>query len=390
MNKHLTEGELRASLDLELNQERVQHLENCPECQAQQRMLQAKQNRTAVRLAFLTPGEEPVPSAKSAWSRFPYRPNQHKEISMLKRLFAFPVARVAAALVFMLALVLAIPQTRAMASELLNLFRVQKVEVISFDASGMEKITGNDALGEQLSKLLSDTTEVSQEAGEPVTVSDAAAASAAAGYNVRLPENMTASTIMVSGASAFSMTLDRAKAQGLLDEAGRSDLVLPENIDGARLSVSIPTSVNATFGTCPDVNSETEDPDQEFGNFNAEEYADCLVFGQMPSPTVNAPASLDVEALAQIALEFTGMEPEEAANLVASVDWTSTLVVPLPRGTATHSEISVDGVSGTLIQQDSEYAPSFVLIWVKDGIVYFVSAPGSDTSRALNLIKALP
>jgi len=30
------------------------------------------------------------------------------------------------------------------------------------------------------------------------------------------------------------------------------------------------------------------------------------------------------------------------------------------------------------------------LIWVKDGTVYFVSAPGSDISRALELVKALP
>ena len=309
---------------------------------------------------------------------------------MFKRLFAFPVARAITALVLMLALVLAFPQTRALASELLNLFRVQKVAVISFDASGMEKLTGNEVLGKQLDSLLSESTEVTLEPGEPVTVSDATAASATAGFDVRLPRGITSSTIMVSGASAFSMTMDRAKAQALLDEAGRSDMVLPENTDGTQISVSIPASVNATFGTCPDVNAETEDPDQEFRGFNTEKYADCLVFGQMPSPTVNAPASLDVEALAQIALEFTGMEHEEAANLVASVDWTSTLVVPLPRGIATHSEISVDGVTGTLIQQDSEYVSSFVLIWVKDSMVYFVSAPGSDPSRALELVKALP
>jgi hypothetical protein len=66
MNKHLTEGELRASLDNELDRDQFHHLEICAECQAQQRTMQAEHARIANRLAFLAPDNEPVPSVISA------------------------------------------------------------------------------------------------------------------------------------------------------------------------------------------------------------------------------------------------------------------------------------------------------------------------------------
>lgn len=382
MNRHLTDGELRASLDFELAQEQTHHLEECPTCQMQQGLIQAEQSHIAGRLAFLASEDAPAPSARAAWNRFPYRITKKKEISMFKKLFAFPVARAAAALVVVLALVLAFPQTRAFASELLKLFRVQQVTVLPIDTAGMEKLTGNEAIGERLGSLVADSTEVTREAGEPVFVADAAAASQAAGFAARLPDGMQPSSLVVSGASAFTLTLDRAKAQAFLNEAGRSDLTLPESADGARISISIPAAVSAAFGTCPDARAKTEDPDDD--------YADCLMFSQVPSPTVNAPASLDVAALAQVALELTGMSREEAAGLAESVDWTSTLVLPLPHGAAIHTEVSVDGVTGTLIQSESEYASQFALVWVKDGVLYFINGSGEDASPAFDLAEALP
>lgn len=307
---------------------------------------------------------------------------------MFKKMFAFPVVRVGLVAVLALALVLAIPSTRAMASELLNLFRVQQVVVLPIDTAGLEALTGNETLGNQLSELMSSSTTVTKEPAEPVTVADAAEASAAAGFAVRLPAGMTPASISVSDSAGFTLTIDRAKAQAFLDEAGRGDLVLPATIDGADISVSIPAAVNVTFGTCPKI----EDT-KEFGkNYErlSKEYADCLAFGQIPSPTVSAPAGVDVSVLAQIALEFSGMSAEEAAALAATVDWTSTLVVPMPRDAGTYSDISVDGVTGSLIQSDSEFAQQYVLLWVKDGIVYFVSGTGADASAALALVNSLP
>jgi hypothetical protein len=387
MKRHLTEGELRASLDGELDGSLLTHLEACADCQRQLAELKGTHLRVASRLSFLAPGTEPVPSARFAWSRFTDQHLKQKETSMLKKLFAFPVVRYGAIAVLALALLLAFPTTRALAGELLNLFRVQQVAVLPIDTAGLENMTGNEALGSQLSELISESTEVTDEPGEPVVAANADEAESAAGFNVRLPADQTPSKIYVTDSSAFNLTVDRAKAQAFIEAAGRDDLTLPASIDGAEISVSIPATVNAAFGTCPEPQAEKPEPQTE--EDMGKEYADCVVFTQMPSPLVNAPAELDMAQLAQIGLEFSGMSREEAAAFTATVDWTSTLVIPVPRR-ATSEDVSVDGVTGKLIQRVTDYAPEYALIWVKDGIVYAISGSGTDTAPAFAIAEALP
>jgi hypothetical protein len=72
------------------------------------------------------------------------------------------------------------------------------------------------------------------------------------------------------------------------------------------------------------------------------------------------------------------------------VDWTSTLVVPIPKNAATYKQLNVDGVTGTLIQRPSDDSPQFVLIWVKNGIVYAIGSAGTDSQRAVDMANSLP
>ena len=111
MKQHLTEGELRASLDGELVRDQLLHLESCPECQTRQRQIQAEYLRSAKRLAFLAPGNEPVPAVKTAWSRSPHHVLKQKETSMFKKFFAFPVVRAGAVAILALAMLMAFPPT---------------------------------------------------------------------------------------------------------------------------------------------------------------------------------------------------------------------------------------------------------------------------------------
>jgi hypothetical protein len=124
-------------------------------------------------------------------------------------------------------------------------------------------------------------------------------------------------------------------------------------------------------------------------NLNNQLYADCIIFAQIPSPTVTAPPSVNVPQLAQIALEFTGMSSEQAKDFTETVDWTSTLVVPIPRNSATYEQIPVDGVTGTLIQQSSGRDPQYVLLWVRDGIIYMIAGLGSDAEQAIQMADSL-
>ena len=393
MRRHLTDGELRAALDGELEVQQLQHLDACTDCQARQRQLEMENQQIARQLAFLAPAEEPVPVVQKAWNRFSQQMVNKKEISMFKKWFAFPVVRFGTAALLILALVLAFPGTRALAGELLSLFRVQHVTVVPVDFTGMEQLNGT--VGNNISQLISDSVTMKNEPGDPVNVATTDEASQLAGFNVRAPQDATPSRISVMSGASFTFTIDRAKAQSLLDEAGRSDLVLPEEVDGADVSVKIPSSVSIAFGTCPEPSSASEAKremkrETETSGSPGRVYKDCIILAQVPSPEVSAPASLDIAKLAQIGLEFTGMTAEEAAQFTSTVDWTSTLIVPIPKNAASYQQVPVDGVTGTLIERPSDDAPQFALFWVKDGIIYTIGGLGSNSQKALEIANSLP
>jgi hypothetical protein len=259
--------------------------------------------------------------------------------------------------------------------------------VVPVDFTGLEQLTGDGKLGNQFTDLISDSIVIEHEPDEPVEASSAAEASQLAAFNVRLPAGMTPSRVYVTDKAAFSLTLDRTKAQSLLDAAGRSDLVLPESVDGADISVDIPASVSVAFGTCPKP-GDSEVVTEE--STVVRRYPDCVILVEIPSPTVNAPASLDVDELARIGLEFTGMSPEEAAEFASTVNWTSTLVVPIPNNATTYEQVTVDGVTGTLIQRpDEEVTSKYVLMWVKDGIIHAISGRGTNSAQAIEMANSL-
>jgi hypothetical protein len=388
MKTHLTDGELRAALDGELAAAQLEHLKTCADCQMRKTQIGTQSQLVAQQLSFLAPmAEDAAPASQRAWNHFSRLLISKKEISMFRKLFAFPVARVGAIALLVLALILAIPSTRALAGELLNLFRVQQVTVVPVDFTGMQQLTGNDALGKNFSQLVSSSIDMTKKPAKPVEAADATQASQLAGFDVRLPQGMTPSQISVTDSAAFSLTIDRAKAQALLDEAGRSDLVLPESIDGAKVSVNIPASATAAYGTCPDLRAAES---EESGSpISGRRYPDCVILAEIPSPTVNAPADLDVAQLAQIGLEFTGMSKEEAAAFTSTVDWASTLIVPIPKNAAVYQQVNVDGVTGTLIQRPADDAPQFALIWVKNGIIYAISGLGTNSPQAIEMANSL-
>ena len=393
MRKHLTDGELRAALDGELEGNQFQHLEACTDCQRRQRQMQVEQGQIARQLAFLAAADEQAPAVQKVWNRFSQQILIKKEISMFKKWFAFPVIRVGTAAVLILALVLAFPGTRALAGELLNLFRVQQVTVVPVDFTGMEQLNG--AVGQNISQLISESVTMQKEPSDPVNVASTDEASQLAGFNVRAPEGQTPSRISVMSGAAFTFTIDRAKAQALLNEAGRSDLVLPEEVDGADVSVNIPSSVSLSFGTCPEPSNKSEAEremkrETETSGSPGRVYKDCIILAQIPSPQVSAPASLDIAKLAQIGLEFTGMTSEQAKEFTSTIDWTSTLLVPIPKNAASYQQVTVDGVTGTLIERPSDDAPQFALFWVKNGIIYAAGGLGTNSQKALEIANSLP
>jgi hypothetical protein len=240
-----------------------------------------------------------------------------------------------------------------------------------------------------VSDLISSSVTVQEKPQTPVTATDAASASQLSGFPVRVPQGMTPSRFSVENKSSFSVKIDLAKAQALLNESGRSDLVLPSSLDGANVSVAIPASVSVAFGTCPDPAAQDQGVGLNAGGSSGRRYPDCIILAEIPTPTVSAPADLNISQLAQIGLEFTGMTSDQAAAFTKTVDWTSTLVVPLPKNAATYEQVSVDGVTGTLIQRPADDAPQYVLLWVKNGIIYAITSLGTNADQAIQMANSL-
>jgi hypothetical protein len=390
MNRHLNAGQLRAALDGELDVASLRHLEDCPSCRKRQALIEVTAQAATGKLSFLaSPARQTGQAAKTALNHFNIRITNQKETSMFKKIFSSRLLQVGLAIVVVLAVVLSVPSTRALAEKFLNLFRVQQVVVVPVDFTGMQQLTGNNTLGKQVSDLIASSVTTQQKPGNPVTAVDAAKASQLSGFSVRVPQSMTPSRISVVGAAAFSVKVDVAKAQALMNESGRSDLVLPNSINGEEVSVNIPSSVSVAFGTCPDPAALDSSNGVNTNGSAGRQYPDCVILAEIPTPVVSAPADLNIAQLAQIGLEFTGMTSEQAAAFTKTVDWTSTLVIPLPRNAATYQQVSVDGVTGTLIQRPADDAPQYALLWVKDGIIYAISSLGTNTQQALQIANSL-
>jgi hypothetical protein len=220
---------------------------------------------------------------------------------------------------------------------------------------------------------------------EPQLVANADQANQLAGFPVRLlSARSDALKLTVEGEGAFQMTLNRDRLQGILDELGRSDLQLPSSIDGALVAVHVPKAVTAVYGQCP-----------QHGKSNAQkptvaDLASCVTLAEIPSPTVSVPPELNIQQLATLALEAAGMSAQDAQAFCANVDWTSTLVIPIPRDAGSYETTSVDGVQGTLITLRgwAHGMPGYSLLWVKGGIIYSLTGFGS-ADQAVPLADSL-
>ncbi len=300
----------------------------------------------------------------------------------------FRIAWAALVVLAVLGISLTIEPVRVWAGEFLGLFRVQQVTVLPIDTTRLGELSGNNTLAKQVGQLFADSVTVTKEPGDPKTVADAAQASSMAGFAVRLPGSAaSAPQLTVRGSSAFQFVVNRARAQALLDQAGDSQLVLPASLDGATIKVSIPAEVTAAYGDCPPP-PRSADGDVNLGS-PGRRYLNCIILAQIPSPTVDTPPNIDLTKLAEIGLEFTGMSQEQARAFSQTIDWTSTLVVPIPRNGASYTQVAVDGVAANLIQRPTDDAPEYALLWVKNGIIYAIGGLGSDTSKAIAMANSM-
>lgn len=389
--KCLSDSLIRARIDEELTrEERLEadrHLGSCDACRARLESLAAEAQHIERALSALAPGDAGQKDPRAAFAAFRAKHEgmeSSQRLGALSRLFAaHPLpAWGGAAIAGLIVVMIAFAPARSLGQRVLAMLRVERVAVVPVSLSAMP---GRNSM-ETVSRLLSDQVMVTLSPGKPQTATTPSQAAQLAGFHVRtLTGQSQPPRIAVEGERAFVMTLNRGRLQQVLSALGRPDLQLPASIDGSTIAVHIPKSVFVEYGNCPR-HTVHAGPQQA----PVADATGCTRLGEVPSPVVSVPPGLDINQLAEVALEAAGMTPEEAEAFCQTIDWTSTLVVPIPSGATTSMQVSVDGAEGTLItgHPHNGRPAQYDLLWVKNGIIYSIWGYGNAES-ALGLAGSL-
>jgi len=274
----------------------------------------------------------------------------------------------AAASIAVVGFAFTLPVVQAGAQAFLDLFRVASFTGVEFDPEELKgRLTALEGSGISPEAIFGNLEPLTEEQ-EPVSYATAADASAAAGIRVRTPAWMspgfTLSTIMASSEHAARITLNTAGLQAVLDTLGLADAELPEGLDGQTATVRVPPIVTQTY-----VNSTTVV--NEAGTIVPRSVH--VIQGR--SPDVSFPAGVDLSKLAYAALRVLGMSRDEAYRMSVTIDWRSTLLVPVPAKALAYRPINVNGSEGLLIEglAQGERLPGGVLMWSAGGETFAVA-----------------
>ncbi len=393
--KHAETGTLQAYLDGQLESGQgaavEQHFKSCAVCERELATLRRRAASVRERLDRL-PELPEADGTASAWAAFQKKREDWMETKQNRWSLGRKLSLAGAGLsVAAVVLVLTVAPVRAWAESLLAIFRVQHFSVLEIDPSTL-KSSGlqNDQLFDQaIFRVLSDEITVTQRPQKQL-VTDVATASKAAGFSVLTLPRQTPSSLLLESGAGMQMKLNRDRMQSILDEAGRSDLQIPSSVDGATVGVRVPAGVITFYGDCGDV------PSRMLGkaaikNEKSENEPDvtCISLIELPSPVVSAPQEIDPAQIAQVALQFLGMNANDAASFTQTVDWTSTLVLPVVRGKSKYEQVHINGNDAALLRSANEAKSGhYSLMWVDNGIVFGLGGTGDDTT-AINLASQL-
>lgn len=254
--------------------------------------------------------------------------------------------------------VITIPSARALASDFLGLFRVQKFAPISIDPAQLERLEELELEG-----LFPGELTMLEEPGDPTAVGTLANAASTAGYTPKTVTNFgDPDEVLVATGGAGILTVDLENARAILEIADIDPTLLPDSIDGQEINVTTYNSV-------------------------MQNWEDELHFMQSPAPEVAYPAGFDPAPIGQALLQFVGLSEAEAIALSQSIDWTSTLVVPVPSTVATFTEVSINGHPGLFLRAID--GPELGVMWQADGYLYSMVTDTLGDDALLNAAESV-
>ncbi|HKV70139.1 MAG TPA: hypothetical protein VJN62_02785 [Gemmatimonadales bacterium] len=220
------------------------------------------------------------------------------------------------------------------------------------------------------------------------TVATPRAATEALGFAPQLPANRTDHpTLSVTAAPIVQLKVDRSRLGTLLAEAGEVDNV-PPDLDGASVRMSGRRGLRAQYGHCPLPVPSTVQGQLQGPLPPSADNADCVILLETPTPTFDAPAALPTGELLGVALQLSGLSPEQVRVFQHQVDTTASLLVALPRFVRSSDTVRVGRNHGILLNTAGRRGPSYALVWTEPGMTYVLMGYGS-AADALPLATSL-
>jgi hypothetical protein len=248
--------------------------------------------------------------------------------------------------------------------------QVRAISVTPADAQGLRALPPLEAFG---------TVRGTRSPGLD-EVASASEAAQDAGFALRLPGNVPAALARdvhyeVTQRARTSFTFDQAKAAAWARRNKVALHTLPYGLDGTTYTATLQPVAIVTYGTAP--KSHKRERGARRGSF--------LAVVQAPVPTVTSSG-----ATLQTLADWFSAQPGVSKHLVAQIkaigDPTQTLPIPVRFDKQTAAKITVDGVQGLAIGDETGIGSA--IVWTKDGKLYAVGGTLTQ-SQVLTLADSL-
>jgi hypothetical protein len=259
----------------------------------------------------------------------------------------------AVALVIVLAAIVAVPATRSAGESFLSIFRVERFAAVSVNPTEIAiepDATLNPAQFGRFEVVKSPQTQA-------ISLNEALSLNS---IRVVIPTYRPAGlspdpelTISTETVATFKPDLPAVRAY--LHALGGTDISLPDQLNGATITLSIPRNVTTSYPSAIALGTTGRDRGD-------------LTLKQFESPSISVDNGVDLDQVRDELLKVPGLPPSLVAQLRAIDDWKHTMIVPVIDGTS--RDVTINGAPGLLVQTNSGDAN---LVWQRDGMVYWLS-----------------
>lgn len=272
----------------------------------------------------------------------------------------------AVALAAVLAL-LAFPPVRAVADQLLNVFRFQNVVFVPVTNERMEQLQQLNFDAQTLFVTPPTQTSGSSEIRSVSSLSEAATLVGFTPLQPALPSPPSSADFGVTDRATFEFQVNVESARELLRLAGVTDVTLPDALGAAPIVAEMSPAVSARYV--------------------GDGYEVMLVQGI--SPQVTLPDGVEMQQLGYAALRMLGMEPRQATALASQIDWRTTLVFPFPADMTSLRQVTVAGSPGLLVSGQDQKGRYHSLYWQRSERFYVLSGSGLTVDAFLAMAESM-